>query len=355
MSRSGRNSKSDLRLSGTPLRLGRLTGYRVLLGPVALIGIFCVAVFWSPFEPHRVPVVAELGDETTGTAEPRWADEDWAAFSSKVQWALEQRLDTLPLGQSMAEMGRSFVGAAYVPGTLEVEGPERLVINFRGLDCVTLVENTWALSSFVRAIGQAFGRDAESTLAQRPLAEARYESLLRRVRYRDGTINEYPSRLHYFTDWIGENDRAGRLRDISRELGGAYDTEPVDFMSTHTDSYGQLADASFVARVQLTEQRLTQTGRYFVPEDRIDEVAGRIQDGDIIAATSTVPGLDVAHTGLALWVDGTLHLLHAPLVGEEVQISELSLADRILGISGQDGIIVARPRIVPEAVGAMER
>ena len=48
MSRSGRNSKSDLRLSGTPLRLGRLTGYRVLLGPVALIGIFCVAVFGHP-------------------------------------------------------------------------------------------------------------------------------------------------------------------------------------------------------------------------------------------------------------------------------------------------------------------
>ena len=61
------------------------------------------------------------------------------------------------------------------------------------------------------------------------------------------------------------------------------------------------------------------------------------------AATSTVAGLDVAHTGLALWVDGTLRLLHAPLVGEAVQISETSLAERILRIDGQDGIIVARP------------
>jgi len=59
--------------------------------------------------------------------------------------------------------------------------------------------------------------------------------------------------------------------------------------------------------------------------------------------TSTVEGLDVAHTGIALWVDGTLRLLHAPLVGEAVQISEVSLAERIESIDGQDGIIVARP------------
>jgi len=55
-----------------------------------------------------------------------------------------------------------------------------------------------------------------------------------------------------------------------------------------------------------------------------------------------VPGLDVAHTGIALWVDGELRLLHAPLVGEVVQISEASLAERILRIDGQDGIIVVR-------------
>ena len=53
--------------------------------------------------------------------------------------------------------------------------------------------------------------------------------------------------------------------------------------------------------------------------------------------------IDVAHTGIALWVDDELHLLHAPLVGEEVQISGVPLAERITRIDGQDGIIVARP------------
>ena len=45
-----------------------------------------------------------------------------------------------------------------------------------------------------------------------------------------------------------------------------------------------------------------------------------------------------------LWQDGRLHLLHAPLVGRSVEISEVPLADRIPGIGGQDGIMVARLR-----------
>ena len=131
--------------------------------------------------------------------------------------------------------------------------------------------------------------------------------------------------------------------DLGEELGGAHDAEPIDFMTTHAEAYRQLADPTNVAAVRSAEERLTSIGRRYVPAARIAAVADRIQDGDIIAATSTVEGLDVAHTGLALWVDGTLRLLHAPLVGSAVQVSEVSLAERIGRIEGQDGILVARP------------
>jgi len=156
-------------------------------------------------------------------------------------------------------------------------------------------------------------------------------------------MDGYPSRLHYFSDWIGDNARRGLVVDLGPELGGDVDREPIDFMTTHTAAYRQLADPDNVERVREAEARLTAAGRVYVPEDRIASVADRIQDGDIIAATSTVPGLDVAHTGIALRINGTLHLLHAPLVGDSVQVSELPLADRILSLSGQDGIMVARP------------
>ena len=311
----------------------KLLQYRGLLGPVAILLLVATAVLWSPFEPHRPPVVDDVPGAGPATT---WLDEDWRIFEEKVRWAAAQGLDTLPLANSIAEIGRSFVGTAYVPRTLEVEGPESLVINFRGLDCVTFVENAFTLARFVKAGGV-------ERLADRPAAEVAYARLLAELRYRDGVVDGYPSRLHYFSDWVADNTRRGLVRDLGAELGGERDVEPIDFMSTHPDAYRQLADPSNLERVRETERTLTAAGLTYVPEGRIAEVAAEIRDGDVIAATSTVAGLDIAHTGLALWVDDTLHLLHAPLVGDSVEISTQPLAERILSIQGQDGILVARP------------
>ncbi|HKJ01586.1 MAG TPA: N-acetylmuramoyl-L-alanine amidase-like domain-containing protein, partial [Longimicrobiales bacterium] len=145
------------------------------------------------------------------------------------------------------------------------------------------------------------------------------------------------------SDWIADAETKGLVTDVTAELGSVPDPGAVDFMTTHAEAYRQLADPHNAEAVRAAEVRLTERGRRYVPQDRLDAVAPSIRDGDIIAATSTVPGLDVAHTGLALWVDGTLRLLHAPLVGDSVQISEESLPRRIRRIVGQDGIMVARP------------
>ena len=312
--------------------MGRMTEYRGLLGPFVVLLLFAAAVLWSPFEPHRPPVDTFAGaEEQVG-----WLDEDWQIFEAKIQWALEAGIDTLPVGAAMAEIGRSFVGTAYVPRTLEVEGPERVIVNLRGLDCVTFVENVFALSRFVRS-------SEATSLRNRPGAEARYQELIEEIRYRDGQLDGYASRLHYFSDWIADNARRMLIRDLGVDLEGIHDSEPVDFMTTHVDAYRQLADFGNLEALRETERRLSTVGRVFLPETVIPAVADHIQDGDIIAATSTVDGLDVAHTGLALWVDGTLRLMHAPLVGDSVQISEVTLAERIQEIEGQNGIIVARP------------
>ena len=275
--------------------------------------------------------------DASGSMSASWHDADWDVFQKKVRWARDERLDTLPLGDAMAALGRTFVGTAYVPQTLEADGPEALVINFRGLDCVTFVETVFALSRFTR---EAW---TPELMHDRPDAEDRYEALLTELRYREARLDGYASRLHYFTDWVGDNESRGLVTDLSEELGGRLDAEPIDFMTTHTSAYRQMADEGTVAAVRMAEERLSSVGRFFVPEDHIAAASGGIRNGDVIAATSTVAGLDVAHTGLALWVDGQLHLLHAPLVGEAVQISQSTLAERIRRFGGQDGIIVARP------------
>ena len=310
-----------------------LKKYRAALGPLAVVVLFVLGVFFSPFEPHLPP--ADPSGAPSGTIS--WDDEDWNVFASTVQGASDAGLDALPMGALVAEIGQTFVGTAYVPGTLEVEGPERLVVNFQGLDCVTFVENVVALATAVKlGVG--------ARLDDRAAVEGEYERILRSLRYRNGFIDGYASRLHYFTDWLADNERRLIVRDISADLGAVVDREPIDFMSTHPDAYRQLADPDNLEEVVQAEARLTARGRHFIPQERIESVSDRIQDGDIIAATSSVSGLDVAHTGIALRVDGSLRLLHAPLVGEAVQISEVSLAERIKRIEGQDGVIVARPQ-----------
>jgi N-acetylmuramoyl-L-alanine amidase-like protein len=266
----------------------------------------------------------------------RWPDADWQVLDSKVRWAVAQRLDTLPLGTAIARLGETFVGTTYTPGTLEAAGPERVIVNLREVDCVTFIENLLALTRFIR-------HDGVAALAIRPAAEARYAGYLEELRYRDGHLNGYASRLHYFSEWLSDNERRGRLELLTRKLGGVQDPEPLSFMSTHPAAYRQMADPGVPKAIRAMEQRLNAgPARWYIPEDRIASVADQIHDGDIIAATSTLAGLDVAHTGIALWKDGRLHLLHAPLVGKSVEISVLPLAQRILDLKTQDGIMVAR-------------
>ena len=273
---------------------------------------------------------------TQAVPPPGWPDADWRVLDTKVRWAVAQGLDTVPVGLGVARLGETFVGTTYTPGTLEAPGPEHLVINLRELDCVTFVENMLAMTRFVR-------EDGIAALADRPAAEAKYTRYLEELRYRGGRLAGYASRLHYFSEWLSDNAARGRLRLLTRELGGVPDSEPVSFMSAHPGSYRQMAEPGVAEAIRAMEQRLNAAlPRWYIPENRIAAVADRIHDGDIIAATSTLPGLDIAHTGIALWKNGELHLLHAPLVGKSVEISTLPLAQRILEIKTQDGIMVAR-------------
>lgn len=269
------------------------------------------------------PLAAPYGGPVYSTDMAR----DRAIFEDRMAWARAERLDTLPVPEIMARLGRTFVGEPYSPNSLDVPGPERLVLNLRELDCVTYVENMLAMARMIRA-----GRYDFET----------FQGELARIRYRDGEVG-YPTRLHYFSDWIADNERLGLVVDITRELGGEVETEPIDFMTSNPEAYRQLSDLENYEAIRDVERMLSGRTRYVIPQDRIADVESQIRDGDIIAATSSIEGLDVAHTGIAIWVDGRLHLMHAPLVGRDVEISELPLAERIPRIRGQNGIMVARP------------
>jgi hypothetical protein len=256
------------------------------------------------------------------------ADRDAEIFAATMARARSERLDTLPIGEVIARVGSWFVGSPYTPATLEAPGAESLVINLREFDCVTYVESMIALARVIRSGKSSFDD---------------YRNTLRTIRYRDGKLEEYPSRLHYFSEWISNNAGKGIVEEQTRALGGVVDSEPIDFMSKHRASYRQLADDAVFARIVANEAALSGRPRYMVPENKIEDVAKRIRNGDVIAATSSIKGLDVAHTGLAIWRDGRLHMMHAPLIGDSVEVSENPLSERVIFIPRQDGIMVARP------------
>lgn len=265
-----------------------------------------------------------------------WSAEDWQIFQDKVRWAVAQGLETIPAGDAIAQLGESFVGTPYRGATLEAPGPEHLVVNLHELDCVTFVEAVLALTKFVR-------QDGAAALGDSLAARAKYEGYLRDIRYRAGTIAGYASRLHYFSDWLATNAGAGHVTVVTAQLGGVPDLRPISFMTGHANSYPALQDSSTLVTIQLVEGQLNGGApRYVIPKESIAGVVNGIRDGDIIAAASTVAGLDVSHTGFAIWKDGELHLLHAPLTGSPVEISPLPLAERIKTITSQWGIMVAR-------------
>ncbi len=237
-------------------------------------------------------------------------------------------LSGLPVGELVAEMGKSFLGRPYRANTLEEEGDEHLVVDLREFDCVTLCETSLALARAIKLhVGSIEG----------------YRAQLQLIRYRSGVIRGYPSRLHYFSEWIADNEQKNVLKNVTVDLGGRRDTRPLDFMSSHREAYPRLAFRDAFEAIAAVEKRLAAVPRYFVPKENVAGIQGKIRSGDIIAITTAVPGLDVSHTALAVREGGTTRLLHAPNVGHQVQITAGSIAEYLNGHSQQTGIIIARP------------
>jgi len=157
-------------------------------------------------------------------------------------------------------------------------------------------------------------------------------------------LNEYPSRLHYFSDWIYEMNKRGIGKDITKEIGGKPFVKKIYFMSTHVDAYKQLkSNPKYVEEIVKIEKEISSRNYFYIPQEDISKVENKIQSGDIIGITTNVEGLDIAHTGIAIRMDdGRIHFMHAPNVGYKVQITEKPLADYIKGNKKQTGIMVLR-------------
>jgi len=229
--------------------------------------------------------------------------------------------------QLILEIGKFFLGTPYVNGTLETNRAEHLVVNLREYDCVTFVENVIALVCLVKSQEKSF--------------EA-FRKVLRKIRYRQGRLQGYFSRLHYFSDWIHDNQRKHILRDVTAEIGGRPFRKSITFMTTHPDLYPALKNAATLRRMKLIERAISKRSLLFIPKKALRRLEDRIHDGDLIAVTTNLEGLDVEHVGLAIKVKYRIHLLHASSTEGKILLSKKTLYQYLMQNRARSGIMVAR-------------
>ena len=229
---------------------------------------------------------------------------------------------------------RQFLGVPYVAHTLELNAKEQLVVNTRELDCTTLVETVTALTLCAQQ-GKKTWND--------------YLTTLKTLRYRQGKLDGYTSRLHYFSDWIRDKQSMKIIKEIQSPNPPftAVQRVNVNYMSTHPTAYKALkAQPELVPVIRQQEQSLNTVKARYIPKSALRRstkaLRQAVHDGDIIAITCNKKGLDIAHLGFAVWKKDGLHLLNASMIHKKVVEEPMTFYQYLQKHPSHTGIRVLR-------------
>ena len=258
-----------------------------------------------------------------------YAADDFAA-AMKVLVPMKDK----PAAEIVIACAKHFAGTPYVAGSLEKE-PERLRVSTRETDCILFVEMCVAMTLTARSATPDFET---------------YCGYLQSLRYRNGRVEGYSSRLHYTSEWLCQAQNNGWLDEITGRIGGKPYAQKFSFMSKHPQSYAQLANAANgdaasqrqLDGIKAAEQRLNAKKYYLIDKAAVAASASKIRSGDIICFNSAVPGLDIAHVGIALRENGVLTFIHASSGAGKVIVNSKPLADYVVSRKNVNGIRVAR-------------
>jgi hypothetical protein len=254
-------------------------------------------------------------------------EEDIQLFENTIETFENRAFDNTPMSELIILVASHFLNTPYVASTLEVQGEEQLVVNLREMDCTTFVEYVLALSL---------------TIKNKEMQFANFVQNLTNIRYRDGQLQGYPSRLHYFSEWIFNNVQKGIIEIPAENLRTTQFDASVNFMSENPSYYRQLQNPAYLDSIKAIENRVSSIQLNYIPKDKINSIENNILNGDIIAFTTSIAGLDVSHTGFAIHHNGRLHLIHASTRSNKVEISPVPLHDYLNPMNKATGILVAR-------------
>ena len=229
----------------------------------------------------------------------------------------------------VAFYAKQLLGTPYVAHTLESDR-EWLTINIDELDCTTFVETLYALTRAtldMRRSWRDFARNIES------------------IRYRNGELGDYSSRLHYVSDWIANNSHRGNIREVTAEIDGAkYEIKTINFMTANRDKYPQLADSAMFAKIKNFEIGYRMHRYPYLKKEWIDskETAAGLKNGDFVALISKTEGLDVSHMGIIIKEGNSFKLLHASSKEKKVVLEKDDLKETLRRNRSCTGIRIIR-------------
>lgn len=254
---------------------------------------------------------------------------DLARFERVIQYAKQQNLYDRPLGEIIEAIADNFLGKPYAEGLLDKSGEEKLVVTLNGFDCVLFVETVLAISRGI---------------AVKDYDYQNFVDRLESQRYLNGKMNGYCSRLHYFSEWINDNQKRQTVENVTAQLGGIPMEKKLNFMTSHRSSYPQIANhESTYQCIVGVEADLAKVSVNYLPTNRIKSAYSQLQPGDIIAVATDIKGLDVTHTGFVYrTADGNIGLIHASPAGEVTVARDLHRY--ISRVESAIGIVVARPK-----------
>ena len=303
-------------------KFGKMLFLTTLIGIV--VGDFLIENLHNNHENSHISVIAKSQSSSDRSTNQREFQRLIDAFSDRPS-------STLPSNQVLQAVATKFLGATYREGLLEQGKTENLFVSLTEFDCVLFVETVLA-----------FSRNLIS-------ANPNYENFVQKVeevRYVNGKLDGYCSRLHYFSEWIRDNQRRNIVRDLTAELGGVNLDKTLNFMSINWKKYPRLQNNEANHQCILAMERkmaieMKAEPLRYIPTKKINSIYPLLKAGDIIAVTTNLKGLDATHTGLVYLTTKGVGFIHASPSGQ-VTVSK-DLQRYIEGVDQAIGIMVARP------------
>ncbi len=228
---------------------------------------------------------------------------------NKLNALLKKRSETNDheKGTLIGFLSEAFLGTPYQANMLHgsEKTPEKLIIDFRGLDCFTYLDYVEAL--------------------RKSTSPKEFINNVIKTRYIKGNIH-FLNRKHFFTDWAYREYKLAT--DITAEIS-PHAVSIEKYLNKKADG------GNYLLGLPVVKRTITYIPSNFINE----EVISRLKSGDFIGIYTKLAGLDVTHVGFFIMTDKGPMLRNASSRKENEKVVDSPFMDYVMKTPG---IIVLR-------------